>query len=220
MSLVLYLHPLAAFCHKVLIALYENETAFEPRLVDLGDPKSRVEFDQLAPLGKLPVLRDLARDQTVSETSIIIEYLQLYYPGPRPLLPASPEQALSIRALDRFYDLHVSEPMGKVVTDHNRPEGQHDVFGVDQAQTALRKAYAMIDSQLAVRRWAAGDTFTLADCAAAPALFYADKVLSLADHPHAAEYLQRVSERPSFARVLREAQPYFHLFPVPSKLRA
>ncbi|HEY2735264.1 MAG TPA: glutathione S-transferase family protein [Polyangiales bacterium] len=220
MALVLYSHPLASYCHKVLIALYENETPFEARLVDLGDPNSRAEFDRLAPLAKMPVLRDLEREQVVTETSVIIEYLQLHHPGAARLLPSDAERALPIRALDRFYDLYVNEQMGKIVADHIRPADERDGFGVAAAKAMLHKAYGVIEAQMSERSWAAGDTFTMADCAAAPALFYAQRVASLADYPHAAAYLRRLCERPSFARVLREAKPYFKLFPVPSDLNA
>ncbi|HEX4352100.1 MAG TPA: glutathione S-transferase family protein [Polyangiales bacterium] len=218
MSLVLYSHPLANFCQKVLIALYENATPFELHHVDLGDPKARAEFEQLTPLAKMPVLRDRERDRVVTETSIIIEYLALHYPGPQTLLPSAAADALPVRSWDRFYDLYVSEPMSKIVTDHIRPDGERDPFGVTEAKAALGKAYGVIERQLSTRAWAVGDAFTMADCAAGPALFYADKVMSLAGHPHAAAYLERLRARPSFARALQEAEPYFKQFPVPSDL--
>lgn len=215
MSLILYYHPLASFCHKVLIALYENETPFEHRLVDLANEASSAELLSFWPVGKIPVLRDEHRQQTVPETSVIIEYLAQRYPGPVPLLPADPELALQARLWDRFFDLYVSVPMQKLVADHLRLNGQNDPQGVEEAKETLRRAYAIAERQLENRTWAIGDTFSLADCAAAPALFYADIVLPFsASHPKTAAYFNRLVERPSFARTLEEARPYFHMFPL------
>ncbi|WP_088342965.1 MULTISPECIES: glutathione S-transferase family protein [Rhodomicrobium] len=213
MPLTLYYHPLASYCHKVLIALYENETPFTPHLVDLGDPEARAKFAALWPLAKMPVLRDEAKDRTVPESSIIIEYLEQHYPGPAPLIPADPDLARHARFGDRFFDIYVHTPMQKVVEDRLRPEGRKDPHGVEQAMAALRQAYGMIDRQMAASRWAMGESFSMADCAAAPALFYADKLLPLGGHPNAAAYFERLRQRPSFARVLREAEPYFAMFP-------
>ena len=214
MSLTVYLHPLASFCQKVLIALYENGTPFTPHIVDLGDPESAASFKRVWPVGKFPVLRDTRLDRTIPETSIIIEYLEQHYPGPAPMLPADPGLALETRLWDRFYDLHVSEPMQKIVGDKLRPDGQHDAFGVQQARAALATSYAVIEREMASRTWAAGEIFGMADCSAAPALFYANLVAPLDEtHPNARAYLARLMERPSFARVVREAQPYFSLFP-------
>jgi glutathione S-transferase len=215
MSLKLYLHPLASFCQKVLIAFHENGTPFEPHIVDLGDDTARAAFLKLWPLAKIPVLRDEARDQTLPESSIIIEYLDTQYPGPARLIPTDPELALRTRLSDRFYDLYLQEPMQKIVTDRLRPEGKNDPHGVELAKATLRTAYAVIERDMATKRWAMGDSFTLADCAAAPALFYADKVVPFGDtYPNTAAYLARLMERPSFARVLDEAKPYLRLFPV------
>ncbi|MFP2924970.1 glutathione S-transferase family protein [Pyxidicoccus sp. 3LG] len=217
MSLKLYLHPLASFCQKVIIAFYENGTPFEPRLVDLGDAASRADFLRLWPMGKMPVLRDEARDVTLPESSIIIEYLDQQYPGAVRLLPVEPELALRTRLSDRFYDLHVQEPMQKVVTDTLRPEGRTDPHGVEQAKATLRTAYSVIEREMATRQWAMGSSFTLADCSAAPALYYANKVVPFGEeHRNTAAYLARLMERPSFARVLDEASPYLRLFPVKS----
>jgi glutathione S-transferase len=213
-SLTLHFHPLASFCHKVLIALYENETPFEPHIVDLGDPTARAAFSALWPIAKMPVLVDARRGQTCAEASIIIEYLAMHHPGRIALLPGNADAALEARALDRFYDLYVNEPMAKVVTDMLRPEGKHDALGVEQARALLVTAYGMIERQMTGRRWAIGDEFSLADCAAAPALYYAHQVLPLgAEHPTALAYRERLMARPSFARVLAEAEPYLALFP-------
>jgi glutathione S-transferase len=166
----------------------------------------------------MPVLRDDARDRTIPESSIIIEYLAQHYPGAVRLVPTDPDLARQTRLRDRFYDLYVQEPMQKVVTDRLRPAGKNDPYGVEQARTLLRTACDMIDQDMATRTWAMGDAFSMADCAAAPALFYADLVMPFGDtHKHAACYLGRLRERPSFARVVEEAQPYFALFPRPDE---
>jgi glutathione S-transferase len=214
MSLTLYFHPLASFCQKVLIALYENETPFAPHLVDLGDEASSAQFKKLWPIGKMPVLRDDARDRTIPESSIIIEYLAQHYPGRTPLVSTDADLALQTRLRDRFYDLYVQEPMQKIVTDRLRPIGAKDPHGVEQAKTLLQTAYGMIDQEMTTSTWAMGDAFSMADCAAAPALFYANLVVPLGDtHQNAVRYLGRLMERPSFARVVEEARPYFGLFP-------
>lgn len=214
MSLKLYFHPLSSFCQKVLIALYENDTPFEPHIVDLLDETSRSDFKKIWPIGKFPVLRDHAANLTIPESTIIIEYLAQHYPGRTQLLPAEPDRARETRLRDRSHDLYVNVPMQKIVTDRLRPAGQNDPHGVEEARTLLATALGLIDQEMATKMWAMGDMFTMADCAAAPALFYADKVMRFGDtHRHAAAYLARLMERPSFARVLREARPYLELFP-------
>jgi glutathione S-transferase len=214
MTLSLYFHPLASYCWKVLIALYENETPFEPLLVDLGNAAERDAFFQVAPLGKFPVLKDHANGRVVPESTIIIEYLATRYPGRTPLLPLEPDQALEVRQWDRFFDQQVHEPMQKHVADKLRPEANRDPFGVEQAHAQLEKAYAILERTLANRSWAAGDDFSMADCAAAPALHYGNLVHPLSDaQPRLRAYLARLQARPAFARVLREAQPYFDMFP-------
>jgi glutathione S-transferase len=213
MSLVFYYHPLASFCWKALIALYENDTPFEPHLVDLGNETSYAKFKALWPIAKMPVLRDTARDQTVPESSIIIEYLDQHYPGKIRLVPENADLARQARFIDRFYDLYVHEPMQKIVTDRIRPAGKNDPYGVEQAKAQLQIAYGMIEGDMATKTWAMGEAFSLADCAAAPALFYANEVLPFGDYKNVAAYFGRLMARPSFARVVKEAQPYFALFP-------
>jgi glutathione S-transferase len=214
MSLTLYFHPLASYCWKVLIALYENDTAFTPKLVDLGDPSGAREFRALWPLGKFPVLRDHDSERLIGESSIIIEYLALFRPGPVELIPRDPKLALEARFHDRFYDLYVHDPMQTLVFDKLRPPEQRNPLAVEQARAELAQSYSLIEHTMQTHRWAAGDTFTLADCAAAPALHYANQ---LAPIPSALSqtqaYLARLRARPSFARTLREAGPYLHLFP-------
>jgi glutathione S-transferase len=214
MSLELYFHPLSSFCQKVLMALYENETPFVPHSVDLFDPVAAAEFKKIWPIGKFPVLRDDAKDRTVPESSIIIEYLDRHYPGGTPFLPADPDLAHQTRMLDRFFDLYMSMPVGKVVTDRLRPAGQNDAYGVEQAKAQLQTALGMVDRDMATKTWAMGDSFGMADCAAAPAMYYANLVTPFGrTHRHAAAYLDRLTSRPSFVRTVKEAEPYRALFP-------
>ncbi len=214
MTLTLLYHPLSSFCWKVLIALYENDTKFTPKLVDLGNEASRAEFLLLWPIGKFPVLRDKARNQTIPESTIIIDYLAQHYPGRVALIPSDADHARQVRLRDRFYDLYLHVPMQDVVGDRLRPAGQKDPYGVDKARARMRTSLGMIEEQMTTNTWAMGRAFTLADCSASPALFYANKVLPCVDsHPNAARYLDRLMARPSFARVLKEAEPYFRFFP-------
>ena len=218
MSLKLYFHPLASFCHKALIALYENGIPFEPVIVDLSDATSRAAFEAVWPIAKMPVLRDDARDRTVAESTVVVEYLDAFYPGTTRFLPADRDRAWQTRMWDRFYDHYVQEPMQKIVTDRLRPAGDHDAYGVEQAKAQLPRVYALIERELDKRTWMMGDAFTLADCAAAPALFYANTVVPFGPTERRLRaYLGRLMARPSFARVLAEAQPYFTLFPMENK---
>jgi glutathione S-transferase len=214
MSLKLYFHPLSSFCQKVLMALYENDTPFEPHIVDLADETSRAAFLKIWPIGKFPVLRDDGKDRTIPESSIIIEYLALHYPGKVPLVPTDPDVARQMRLRDRLFDLYANVPMQKIVTDRLRPVGKDDLYGVEQAKALLATALGMIEQEMATKIWAMGDTFSMADCAAAPPLFYANLVMPFGDtHKNVAAYLARLKERPSFARVIKEAQPYLALMP-------
>lgn len=214
MSLTLYLHPLSSFCQKVLIAIYENETAFKPRIVNLMDEQERADFLKIQPLGKFPFLRDEARGVAVPESSIIIEYLALHYPGSVELVPKDAEFARKVRLADRFYDLYVMGQMQKIVGDRLRPDGNKDPSGVEQARAALARSYEIIDKEMTSKSWAAGEAFSMADCAAAPALFYANKVQPFTEfYKNVTAYFERLMLRPSYARVLREAQPYLSMFP-------
>lgn len=215
MSLTLYLHPLSSYCHKALIALYENGTPFTPHLVNLGDEESSAAFKAIWPVGKFPVLRDDTAGRTVPESTSIIEYLALNHPGPVELVPDDPETAFAVRAQDRFFDLHVHFHAQKIITDRIRPPGKNDTHGVEMSRAALKVALGMVDKAMANRTWAAGENFSMADCAAAPALFYTDMVvMPLADaYGNAAAYLERLKQRPSYARALKEAEPYFPYVP-------
>jgi glutathione S-transferase len=214
MSLQFYFHPLASYCQKVLIALYENGTQFEPHVVDFSNGASAAAFRKLWPVAKMPVLRDEARDRTIPESSIIIEYLAQHYPGPTPLIPADADLALQTRLCDRFYDLYVHDPMQRIVGDRLRPAGKTDPYGVEAARAQLLKSYGMIDAEMATRSWAMGEAFTLADCAAGPPLFFANKLIPFGEsHRNLAGYFDRLTRRPSFARSLAEAEPYMKFFP-------
>jgi glutathione S-transferase len=214
MSLELYFHPLSSFCQKALIAFYENDTPFKPKIVDLADEASSAELKRIWPIGKFPVLRDETRDRTVPEASIIIEYLAQHYPGRVQLVPADADLARQGRMRDRFYDLYVNAPMQKVVTDRLRPAGRNDPHGVEEAKTLLGTALGLVEEEMATRTWAMGDAFSMADCAAAPALFYANEVMPFGEtRRYVAGYLDRLMARPSFARAVEEAKPYFSLFP-------
>ncbi len=215
MSLTLHFHPLSSFCMKSLIGLYELDVSFEKHIVDLGNEVERAAFLELWPIGKFPVLRDQAQSLTLPETSILLEYAEQHYSGKRRLTPSDPDAARECRLRDRFFDLYVNVPVGKIVTDKLRPNDAHDPFGVEQARAQLRTAYSVANDWMrGSNAWAIGDQFSLADCAAAPALFYANKILPFCDeHRHLAGYYARLVERPSVARALDEAKPYLAMFP-------
>jgi len=214
MALKLYYHPLSSYCHKTLIALYENDTLFEPVLVNLGDPESRAAFLKIWPVGQFPVIEDTARNWMVPESSIIIEYLQQHFPGKTRFIPEDADLARQVRMRDRFFDLHIHVHMQKIMGDVRRPEGKKDPQGVDEAFARMRTALGMLEGEMGSKTWVIGDAFTLADCAAAPALFYANRLIPLAkEFPNTQAYLKRLMERPSYARALKEAEPYFNMLP-------
>jgi glutathione S-transferase len=214
MSLKLYFHPLSSFCQKVLVALYENGTPFEPHIVDLSDAASSSDFKTLWPIGKFPVLRDDGKDLTIPESTSIIEYLDQHYPGRTRFIHTDADSARQTRFLDRFFDLYVDMPMQTIVGNRRRPAESKDPLGVEQARQMLRTAYGIIEQDMAAKNWALGDAFSMADCAAAPALYYANLVEPFGDsHKTVARYFARLMARPSFARAVDEAEPYRGLFP-------
>ena len=211
MALTLYFHPLSSYCQKVLMALYENNTPFEPVQIDLSDPVSRATLTAHWPIGKMPVLVD--SDWVVPESSIIIEYLDMKYPGRTRFIPADPDLARQMRLRDRFSDCYIDDHLGRIAAARMRPNGP-DAIAVESSKAMIATALAVVESDMAAKTWAMGETFTMADCAAAPALFYADMVVPFAaTHPHAMAYLKRLMARRSYARALREAAPYLHLVP-------
>ena len=214
MTLTLHEHPFASYCWKALIALYERDVAFEPHVV--ADDADRARLAELWPMASIPVLVDDAAGITLPESTMIIEYLDRFGDAP-PLVPAEPGAALQARLWDRLSDGHVMTPMQKIVGDRLRPEDRRDPEGVVQAHAALERAYELLDGHLAGGGWAAGPAFTLADCAAAPALFYARVVHRWDEERLGAltRYFAAVTARPSVARVVDEAREHRHLFPLP-----
>jgi glutathione S-transferase len=200
--LTLHYHPLSSYCQKALVGLYELGVSFEKRLVNLGDDQERATFLAIAPLGKFPVIVDDGR--TIAESSILLEHLDVDHR----LFPS-----LAARAGDRFWDLHVHGHMQRIVGDRLRPPDARDPFGVAEARTALERAYAIADRELSGRTWAVGDAFSIADCAAAPALFFSQKVVPFGSAAHLAAYFERLRARPSVARTFSEAAPFLGLFP-------
>ncbi|MEP6965649.1 MAG: glutathione S-transferase family protein [Polaromonas sp.] len=213
MSLALYGHPFSSYTQKALIALYENRTPFEFRCLAPDTPQHAAEWLRLWPLGKFPLLLD--GERSIAETSIIIEYLQIAHPGPVRLLPSEPMAALDVRLLDRFFDLHVMNWVQHAVNGALTGDPVKRQDGLALAATKLELAYAWLEGQLADKVWAAGAEFTLADCAAAPALFYADWTQRIsATFPVLRAYRARLLARPSFARAVEEARPFRPLFPM------
>ena len=211
MSLVLYAHPFSSYCQKVLVALYENDTAFEYR--NLEDPAHLQALARLWPMKRFPVLVDGTR--TVIEATSIIEYLHVCHPGPVRLMPIDPLAAVGVRMLDRFFDNYVSTPQQKVVFDALCAEADRDPHGVRKARAMLETSYAWLDARMATRTWACGDDFSLADCGAAPFLFYADWTHAIEPRfANVRAYRERLLARPSFKRAVDEARPFRPYFPL------
>lgn len=215
-TLTLHYHPLSSYCHKLLIALDVLGIAVDKQLLNLGSPEERAAFLALWPTGKMPLLVDDGRP--IAETSIIIEHLQrLHAPPGRTLIPQDPEAALQVRLWDRLFDLYVMTPMQACTADLLRPEGQRDAHGVARAREGLRSAYAWTDQHLAGqqgRSWVVGNSFSMADCAAAPALFYACTYEPLPpQHGHLTAYFERLMNHPAVARTIDEARPWFKYYP-------
>ncbi|HEY7798858.1 MAG TPA: glutathione S-transferase family protein [Hyphomonadaceae bacterium] len=212
MTIRLYLHPLSSFCWKVMIAFHEADIPYEPVMVDLMDPVKRADYLKLSPFAKIPVLVD--GDRVVNETSIMIEYLTIRFPSAAKLLPRDPAEALKVRALDRFFDLYLNLPLGRIAGDRLRPEAQRDPEGIAAVMNDIRTAVSIVEKDMAARTWAAGETFTMADCAAAPSLFYVNRLVPYASgYPNTERYLERLQKRPSVARAIADAEPYFHMAP-------
>ena len=211
MALTLYAHPFSSYSQKVLIALYENGTGFTFRM--LNDAKGFAELEERWPHKKFPVLVD--GEATLIESSVIIEYLAQHCPGPAQLIPADAQTALHVRFMDRFFDNYVMTPMQKVVGDSLRAPASRDPTGVANAKAQLDISYKWLDSRMQGRPWAAGESFSLADCAAAPALFYADWAHGIdRQFANLRAYRARLLARPSIARAVDEARPYRNLFPL------
>ena len=207
----LYAHPFSSYSQKALVALYENRTPFDYR--NLEDAQANEELAALWPMRRFPVLVD--GDRTVIEATCVIEYLDLHHPGPVRQIPADPDTALQVRMFDRFFDNYISTPQQKFVFDRLRPESERDPRGVADARKMLETAYAWLDQHMAEREWAAGTEFSLADCGAAPFLFYADWTHPIgSEFGHVRAYRERLLARPSFKRAVDEARPYRSYFPL------
>ena len=212
MTLQLFAHPFSSYCQKVLIALWADGTAFDYRMIDQEHPENMEELERHWPFRLFPLLLDDGRP--VRETSCIIEHLQAEHPGPNQWIPAG-ALGRQVRFLDRFFDLYVMNNMSCPVFDKLRPEGSKDPYGVEQAMKRLATAYDWLEANLGDGPWAVGDQFTLADCAAAPSLFYADWVLEIgASRPRLASYRARLLAHPVVARAVDEARPYRSFFPL------
>lgn len=219
MALTLHYHPLSSYCWKVLIALYETGAPFTASVVNLGDPAARAAFEAMWPTAKIPLLEDGGR--FVPETSIMIEHLDHKHPGKVALLPSDPDARLEVRLWDRLFDLYVMDPMQRYIAQLLRPEAERDVRTLDSSRANLLTAYRMIDAKLGDRTWAAGETFSMADCAAAPSLFYAAIVQPFPPEAvRLAAYFERLMARPSMRRVLAQARPFFQYYPLNRQIPA
>jgi glutathione S-transferase len=211
MTLELFAHPFSSYCQKALIAFYENDVPFTYRMLE--DAGVGEEFASLWPMKRFPILRENGR--VVLEASIVIEYLQAHHPGPVRLIPEDPDLALEARMMDRVFDNYVMTPQGKFVFDALRPADARDPHGVEEARRMLDTSYAWLDERMAGRTWAVGEPFTLADCAAAPSLFYADWTHRIPErYANLLAYRARLLQRPSFARAVDEARRFRHYFPL------
>jgi glutathione S-transferase len=210
MTIEIFAHPFSSYCQKAFVALYENDISFTLRMLE--DKESGEELARIWPHNRFPVLRE--GERVVFETTSIIEYLHVHHPGPVTLIPDDMDAAVEVRMMDRFFDNYVSTPQQNIIFNSIRAEPDRDPVGDDKARAMLDTSYAWLDERMAGREWAAGD-FSLADCAAAPALFYADWTHRIPErfaHVHA--YRARLNARPSFARAIEGGRPYRHYFPL------
>ena len=213
MTQTFWYHPFSSFCRKALIGLYEAGIEPEKVEVDFGDPKSRDAFFAVWPVGKFPVLRDEASGELLPESTIIIEWVADNHPE-LGLIPAEAKAARECRMLDRFFDFEIHQPMQRIVADYLRPEDKRDPFGQAQDRAKLHKGYGIAEGLLGDGPWAMGETFTLADCSAQPALHFANRIEPLDGHPKLKTYLERLYARPSVGRTMDEARPFEAYFPV------
>jgi glutathione S-transferase len=213
MTLQLFGHPFSSYTQKALIALYENGTPFEFRMLGPEEPANGAEFARLWPIKRFPILVD--EGQTILEATAVIEYLEACHPGPVRLIPEAAAAAVAVRMMDRVFDNYVMNTQQKFVLDAMRAPDARDAQGVAEAKAMLDSVYPWLDERMAGRAWAANDSFSLADCAAGPALFYADWTYPIpARFANLLAYRRRLLARPSFARAIDEARPYRALFPL------
>ena len=221
MSLILHTHPLSSCCQKVLVALHETGAPVELRHLDLADAAEHAAHRARWPLGKMPVLEDTESGAMLPETSIIIERLAQWHPGPQPLLPADPGACLQVRLWDRICDLYVMTPLQAAVAATFSADPALAAKTAAASSARLEAAYGLLERQLGGRTWLASEHFSLADCAAMPALFYAAAVRPFAaDFPTLGAYFARLLQRPSVRRVLKEARPWLENFPLLATLPA
>lgn len=217
MSLTLYYHPLSSFCWKVLLALYEGGIPFEKRLINLGAAADKSELEGIWPFAKFPVIRDHERKRDLAESSVIIEYLDRFWAQPQPLIPLDWDEALEVRLWDRVFDNYVQGPLQQIVADRLHNTG----LDLTRQRATLSTAYLMLDRHLASRTWVGRQHFSMADCAAAPALFYASTLVPIPEElRHVHGYFERLLARASFQRVIQEARPYFGFYPFADRLPA
>jgi glutathione S-transferase len=213
MTPTLYGHPFASFVWKPLIALYERDVAFTFRIVDPDHPENQARIAELSPTGQFPALVD--GDKEITQSNSVIEYLDLFHGDAAPMVPSDPREALEARMMTDVFDDYVQAPMQRIVGDALRAPAEKDPHGVASAHAMLDRCYAWLDRRMQARDWAAGSRFTIADCAAAPALFYSDWVHPIPNrHAALAAYRARLLARASVARVVDEARPYRHFFPL------
>lgn len=207
----LYGHPFSSYTQKALIAFYEKRAPFAFRALGPDDPATGAEWMGLWPIGKFPVVD--CDGLTIVEATSIIEWLEIHAPDGPAMIPAEPATALQVRMRDRIFDNYVMGPMQTIVLDRLRPEGAQDAYGVEKARETLDRTYAWLDAELSSREWAAGADFSMADCAAAPALFYADWAHPFDGRPNLIAYYERLRARPSVARCVEDARAFRHFFP-------
>jgi glutathione S-transferase len=213
MTPILYGHPFASFVWKPLIALYERDVAFTFRIVDPDHPENQARIAELSPTGQFPALVD--GDMEIVQSNSVIEYLDLYHGDGAPMVPSNPREALEARMMTDVFDDYVQAPMQQIVGDTLRAQGEKDSRGVARARALLDRCYEWLDRRMQGREWSVGGRFTIADCAAAPALFYSDWVHPIPnDRSALSAYRARLLSRPSVARVVDEARPYRHFFPL------
>lgn len=207
----LFSHPFSSYCWKALIALYEGDVAFD--YANLEDPENNAELARLWPIKLFPVLVD--GERVIVETTAVIEYLAATQATVAPLIPADPIAAAEVRMMDRVFDNYVATPQGKFVYDSLRTEADRDPYGVAEAGKRLDTIYAWLEERMANRTWACGDDFSMADCAAAPSLFYADWTHPIpAELAHLKAYRARLLARPSVVRCVEDARPFRSYFPL------
>jgi len=208
--LELFGHPFSSCTQKVLIALWADGTDFNYRMIE--SPENMAELKRHSPFGMFPLIIDDGR--AIFETTPIIEHLQAHHPGPTRWIPDG-EQGRKVRFLDRFFDLYVMSNMQKAGNDILRPEGSRDPYGVEKARTDLKLAYDWLEANLGDGSWAVAEDFSLADCAAAPSLFYADWLEEIgAGRPRLSSYRARLLAHPAVSRAVDEGRPYRHYFPM------